>query len=76
MEIEINKQKNIRSAGLLSYLFGVFHLGASGKIDQQPSNKKTVIMGGQPTPLGHVPPLRNKGLTAGLIKGNHWLISP
>ena len=29
-----------------------------------------------PPPPGHVPPPRNKGLIAGLIKGNHWLISP
>ena len=28
------------------------------------------------TPPGHVPPPRNKGLIAGLIKGNQWLISP
>ena len=27
-------------------------------------------------PPGHVPPPRNKGLIAGLIKGNQWLISP
>ena len=26
-------------------------------------------------PPGHVPPPRNKGLIAGLIKGNQWLIS-
>ena len=34
------------------------------------------IMAGQPTPPGHVPPPRNKGLIADLIKGNQWLISP
>ena len=32
-------------------------------------------MAGQPTPRATYPP-RNKGLIAGLIKGNQWLISP
>ena len=30
------------------------------------------VMAGQPTPP-KVPPIRNKGLIAGLIKGNQWL---
>ena len=34
------------------------------------------VMASQPTPPGHVTPPRNKGLIAGLIKGNQWLISP
>ena len=35
------------------------------------------IMAIQPTPPGHVPPPRNQGLIAGLIKGNQWVfISP
>ena len=34
------------------------------------------FMASQPTPPGHVtpPPTRNKGLIAGLIKGNQWLL--
>ena len=36
----------------------------------------SMIMANQPTPPGHVPPPRNEGLIAGLIKGNQWLISP
>ena len=35
----------------------------------------TNFMAGQPTPPKATPP-RNKGLIAGLIKGNQWLISP
>ena len=34
------------------------------------------VMAGQPTPPGPRTPPRNKGLIAGLIKGNQWLISP
>ena len=34
------------------------------------------IMAGQPIPPGHVHPLWNKGLIAGLIKENQWLIGP
>ena len=34
------------------------------------------IMAIQPTPPGPRTPPRNKGLIAGLIKGNQWLISP
>ena len=35
------------------------------------------IMAGQPTPPGPRTPPRNKGLIAGLIKGNQWVfISP
>ena len=37
---------------------------------------KKQIMAGQPTPPGPRTPPRNKGLIAGLIKGNQWLISP
>ena len=33
-----------------------------------------IVMAGQPTPLTYPPP-RNKGLIAGLIKGNQWIFS-
>ena len=38
--------------------------------------KWVLIMAGQPTPppVDTYPPHRNKGLIAGLIKGNQWLI--
>ena len=34
------------------------------------------FMAGQPTPPPLMYPPRNKGLIAGLNKGNHWLVSP
>ena len=40
------------------------------------ANSRAVGLSSQPTPPGHVPPQVNKGLIAGLIKANHWLISP
>ena len=39
------------------------------------STSQTKIMAGQPTPPD-VETLRNKGLIAGLAKGNQWLIGP
>ena len=46
-----------------------------GELSLHPKWRKPTIMASQPTPPYRTPP-RNKGLIAGLIKGNQRLISP